>query len=353
MKFEPDYRNIEMAAWNRRPPRLPFYEHIIGIDTMEAILGRKFAGLISGNGADRKRFFEIYNRFFLEHGYDTVSFEVCVTEILPGGGALAGEQAGPIQTRADFEKYPWKDLARLFRERAESRFCALSEMLPPGMKAIGGIGNGVFEISEDLVGYEQLCFMMADDPQLFADLYMRIGDMLAALWAEFLDKFGNAYTVCRIGDDMGFKSAPLMSPETLKEHVVPQYHRIARLIHDSGHPFLLHSCGCIFDIMDDLIRAGIDAKHSNEDVIAPYDEWIKRYGDTIGLFGGIDTDHLCRMKPGEVYAFVLEEGQRFRRTAKGYALGSGNSIPGYVPPEAYLAMVNAGQKIREEEAANR
>lgn len=349
MTFVPDYRNIEMAARNTRPPRLPFYEHIIGVDSMEAILGRKFAGLVNGTDSDRVQFFSTYNRFFLDHGYDTVSFEVCVTEILPGGGALAGEQAGPIQTRSDFERYPWKDIPRIFRERAEPRFKALRDTLPPGMKAIGGIGNGVFEISEDLVGYEQLCLLMVDDPELFADVYAKIGDMLVTLWTEFLGKFGDAYVVCRIGDDMGFKSAPLMAPQTLKDHVVPQYRRLARLIHNSGHPFLLHSCGCIFDVMDDLIVAGIDAKHSNEDVIAPYDEWIKRYSDRIGLFGGIDTDRLCRMKPEEIYSYTLDAAARFRKTAKGYALGSGNSIPGYVAPEAYLAMLRAGEKIRAEE----
>ncbi len=28
--------------------------------------------------------------------------------------------------------------------------------------------------------------------------------------------------------------------------------------------FLLHSCGCIFEVMEDILATGIDAKHSNE-----------------------------------------------------------------------------------------
>ena len=43
--------------------------------------------------------------------------------------------------------------------------------MPVGMKALGGIGNGVFEISEDLVGFENLAYMQADDPELFEALY--------------------------------------------------------------------------------------------------------------------------------------------------------------------------------------
>ena len=70
------------------------------------------------------------------------------------------------------------------------------------------------------------------------------------------------------------------------------------LIKAAGKPFLWHSCGKIFAIMDDVIALGINAKHSNEDVIAPYDEWIARYGDRIGLLGGIDVDILCRQAAG-------------------------------------------------------
>jgi uroporphyrinogen decarboxylase len=47
---------------------------------------------------------------------------------------------------------------------------------------------------------------------------------------------------------------------------------------------------------------------------------------------------------------VLKRGRRFRAAARGYALGSGNSIPDYVPVEGYLAMLEAARKIREEEA---
>ena len=39
--------------------------------------------------------------------------------------------------------------------------------------------------------------------------------------------------------------------------------------------------------MEDLIGLGIDAKHSNEDQIAPFDRWIDLYGDRIGKQGKI------------------------------------------------------------------
>ena len=101
--------------------------------------------------------------------------------------------------------------------------------------------------------------------------------------------------------------------------------------------------------MEPVIQAGIDCKHSNEDVIAPFEEWINRYGSRIGLFGGIDVDVLCTNTPDEIYEKVLDKGRLYRNTANGYALGSGNSIPDYVPLEGYLAMLRAAQQIRVNE----
>jgi uroporphyrinogen decarboxylase len=101
--------------------------------------------------------------------------------------------------------------------------------------------------------------------------------------------------------------------------------------------------------MDDAINSGIDAKHSNENIIADFDRWIDLYGDRIGLFGGIDVDVLCQADTTSIYNHVVDKGTRYRARAKGYSLGSGNSIPAYIPVEGYLAMIKAVQKIRENE----
>jgi hypothetical protein len=46
---------------------------------------------------------------------------------------------------------------------------------------------------------------------------------------------------------------------------------------------------------------------------------------------------------------VIEKGSRFRRMARGYGLGSGNSIPSYVPVEGFMALIEAARVIREQE----
>jgi uroporphyrinogen decarboxylase len=167
-----------------------------------------------------------------------------------------------------------------------------------------------------------------------------------------LADYGDLFCLCRMGDDLGFKSSTLLKPATIREHILPQYRRVVGAAHKAGKPFLLHSCGKIFSLMDDLIGVGINAKHSNEDGICPYDEWITRYSDRIGLFGGIDVDLLCREAPGHIYDDVLAKGTSYRAAARGYALGSGNSIPDYVPVEGYLAMIRAAKEIRRREGGN-
>ncbi len=348
MPFEPDYTHMLAVMRNERPARLPVYEHLISPVIMEKILGVPFAALELGSGADLDEFFTHYSRFFKEMTYDTVSYEVCLTEILPGHGALRGGR-GPIQNRQDFDRYPWAELSDLYWAYAGQKFDALARHLPPGMQALGGVGNGVFEISEDLVGFEYLAYLKADDPELFARLYQKVGDLMVTLWQVFLRRYGDAFAICRFGDDLGFKSGTLVSPALIRQVILPQYRRVIDAIHQAGKPFLWHSCGKIFAVMEDVLALGIQAKHSNEDVIAPYEQWIALYGDRIGLLGGIDVDLLCRDEPAAIAAQVAERGRTYRRRARGYALGSGNSIPEYVPVAGYLAMLEGAQTIRQQE----
>ncbi|MGN1100292.1 MAG: uroporphyrinogen decarboxylase family protein [Christensenellales bacterium] len=342
--FTPDYHNILNAAENRQAERVPLYEHNISDVIMERLLDRKFAHL---HTSDLDAYFKEYDGFFEKFGYDTVTFEACVTEVLPHGGALAHPQPGYIDCVEKFETYPWDNILDLYVERFRPELDAMARNIPAGMKAIGGVGNGVFEIAEDLVGYENLCIMSFEEPELYARLFVKIGDLLCEIWKWFLDRYKDAYCVCRFGDDLGYKSNTMLSHDDIRTHIIPQYKRIVDLVHSYDRPFLLHSCGCIFDVMEDIISvAKIDAKHSNEDQISPFAFWVDTYGDRIGNFGGIDTDHLVRMDNAELEKLVVSTLEYCAKGHGGFAIGSGNSIPAYVDPEKYLVMINTVRKWR-------
>jgi uroporphyrinogen decarboxylase len=352
MNFIPDYHHFVDAVQNRKPSRLPMYEHFVDHHIIEIILGVPMH--YPDNNASPEQidtFYKNFCNFHREMTYDTIFFEASQSRGIPEHGAIYGGKPGPIQNRKDFDNYNWEQIPSLFWKFWEPRLDALCRHVPEGMKLVGGIGMGVFELSEDFVGYEYLCMMQFDDPELFAKLYVKIGDTMHAIWSRLLERYGDHFCVCRFGDDLGFKNSTLLSPATIKEHILPQHRRLISLIKSKGKPFIFHSCGCIFDVMEEIIANGIDAKHSNEDQIAPFDEWISRYGDRIGLLGGIDLNILCLDSPEKVKEKVIEMGTRFRKNAKGFALGSGNSIPDYIPAEGYLAMVEAVKEIRRREMA--
>ena len=345
--FQPDYRQILQVLYNQRPQRLPLYEHHIDEPFIAKALGREI-GLQGTTQADYEAYYRQIIGFWRDMTFDAFDYEAAICEIFPGHGAIMGGQ-GPIQTRADFEKYPFADLPRLFWETYHPRLEALRKVMPAGMKAFGGCGYGIFESSQDLVGMESLCMLQFDDPDLFADLFKKIGDLYVTLWSGMVRDYSDIFVFFRMGDDLGWKTSTTLAPDAIRKHILPQYRRVIEIVHQAGKKFLLHSCGCIFDVMEDIIALGIDAKHSNEDQIAPFDRWIELYGDRIGLFGGFDLNVLCLNKPDDVYREVLEKGTHYRQRMKGYGLGSGNSIPGYVPVEGFMAMVEATKTIRRNE----
>lgn len=345
--FQPDYNNLLQVLYNRRPDRLPLYEHHIDSPFISKILNEDL-DIEKVSSRDLDNYFRKIILFWKEMTYDGFDYEAAICEIFPQHGAILGGN-GPIQNRDDFNRYPWEDLPKMFWDKYTPRLESIRRTLPPGMKAFGGCGYGIFESAQDLVGYESLCMLMYIDPDLFRDLFVRIGDLYVELWSQMVERYSDIFVFFRMGDDLGFRTSTLLAPDTIREHILPQYKRVIDIVHRGNKRFLLHSCGNIFTIMDDILALGIDAKHSNEDAIAPYTEWINRYGNSIGLFGGIDMNNLILNSPDDVYRQVVEDGTLFRSMAKGYGLGSGNSIPDYVPVDGFLAMVEGVKEIRRRE----
>jgi uroporphyrinogen decarboxylase len=345
--FEPDYRHLLDAAGNRRPARVPLYDHLVNVGVQEKILGREIEPLLASD--DYADLVEGYRRqcaFGLQIGYDAISVEHCVTRLVQGSQGLCGRAGAIIHNLRDLEQYPWAEFPARYIKCFDAHFRALAEALPPGMKAVGGIGNGIFETVQDFVPLMELPFLMVDEPEAYALLWQRVGDIFAALWAWFLPRHGDAYAVCRMGDDLGYRSSTMLKPEQIRQHIIPQYKRVVDLVHAHNKKFLLHSCGRIFDVMEDMIGVvGIDAKHSNEDTIAPFQTWLDQYNDRIAVFGGIDMDLLCRATPDEI-AGRTRELLELTRNYRGFAVGCGNSIADYVPVENYLAMTEAARDWR-------
>ncbi len=340
-KFQPDYRHVVDAARNREASRLPLYEHGFDSGVVEKVIGEPVGPLCRGSYEDKKQGYRRKAECGVELGYDCVPFEVCLDSVVQGGAGLSGRATAIISKLQDVEEYPWKAKAAEFIALAEPHFAAMAETLPDGMKAVGGVGNGPFELIQDFVPFQELAYLQIDETDAYELLWVRIGDMLLEVWEWALRNHAESFAVCRFGDDLGFRSATLLQPDEIRKHVIPQYKRIVDLVHDYEKPFLLHSCGCIYGVMDDLIDvAGIDAKHSNEDAIDTFDVWVERYGGRIGNFGGIEMNIMTLNTPQEVRQYVLDLLPKVAGHG-GLAIGTGNQISSYTKPENWKAMCDA------------
>lgn len=125
--------------------------------------------------------------------YDAFDFEAPICDVFPEHGAIMGGKLGPIQTRSDFERYPFDEIPHLFWEANKPKLGAIRKVLPTGMKAYGGCGYGIFESAQDLVGYENLCIMQYIDPDLFRDLFIRIGDLYVELWSKMIQEYSDIF----------------------------------------------------------------------------------------------------------------------------------------------------------------
>jgi uroporphyrinogen decarboxylase len=245
------------------------------------------------------------------------------------------EKAGMITCWEEFENYPWpkpEDIDLYPLEYA-------AKQLPEGMGLLAEI-MGALEPVMWLMGYETMALALYDQPDLIEAMFDRIGDIFTPL-AQSLVQMERVIALW-MGDDMGHKTGTMISPTHLRKYAFPYHKRIARIAHNQGIPFLLHSCGDLDAIMDELIKEiGIDAKHSFEDVIEPVEIFAARYSDHISIIGGVDLDLLVRGTEEQVRnrtRHILEACAPTRA----YVLGSGNSIANYIPIENFLAMVDEG-----------
>jgi len=218
--FSPDYTHLLEVLNNRRPVRLPLYEHHIDPPFISKVVGYEL--VLNGS---RKEDYEDYYRkvagFWRGHGYDGFDYEAAICNVFPGHGAIMGGRPGPVQTRADFERYPFDEKPGIFWETYKPHLDAIRTVMPAGMKAFGGCGYGIFESAHDLVGFEYLCLTQYTDPDLFRDLFQKIGELYSRLWEKMVKEYSDIFVFFRMGDDLGHKSSTMLSPDTIREHILP------------------------------------------------------------------------------------------------------------------------------------
>ena len=333
----PDFNNILAVLSKSKPVRPTLFEFFLNGPLYE-----RLAGDVPVRSEDIRGYLSTI------HGFRNAGYDYATLKI-PGFGFPSGErrrgasvslnEGAVIKDRSSFDTYAWPDP----READYGFLDKLAPELPEGMKFILHGPCGVLENAIRLVGYEDLCFMTIDDMPLVSDIFEAVGSRLVEYYKSCVSH--EAVGAIIGNDDWGFKSQTMLPPEQMRSLVFPWHKQLVSVAHAAGKPAILHSCGCLTDVMDDIIDdMKYDGKHSYEDTIQPVEDAYDQYHDRIAILGGIDVDFVCRSTPEDVY----ERSLQMLKHDKAYALGTGNSVPEYVPDENYFAMIRAALDMRGE-----
>jgi uroporphyrinogen decarboxylase len=335
---QPDFNNLLAVLERRKPDRPTLFEFFLNDRLHQALSGIPSQTCKTDLDWNLQKM-----AAFRAAGYDYYDlllpgFSFPAGEVHPGR-TISQNEGAVITDRASFARYAWLD-----PDQADwALLDQVAARLPAGMKLIVYGPGGVLENAINLAGYEALCLMIADDPRLAVELFGEIGSRLERYYITAARH--PAVGACISNDDWGFKTQTLFSPPQMRKYVFPWHKRIVQAIHAGGVPAILHSCGHFERIIEDVIAdMAYYARHSYEDNIMPVEVSFERYGARIAHLGGIDLDFICRRSPEEVYArskAMLARGME----KGGYALGTGNSVPDYIPDEGYFAMTQAALEI--------
>jgi uroporphyrinogen decarboxylase len=331
---KPDFENnLLKVLRGERPDRATLFELFFSRKNLEFLAGETV------QGEDYVDFLRVNVKAMEKAGYDYAS---CHASNMTFASADHQQKAtkslndgGLITDWESFERYNWPDMDAQDYSRLER----IKPYLPEGMTLMVTGPCGVLENVISIVGYDHLCYMLYEDPELVKAIFDAVGSRLVRYYEDSL-----AYDTVGIissNDDWGFNTQTFLSPADMRKYLFPWHKKIVETAHKHGRPVLLHSCGCYAEVIDDIIDdLGYDARHSYEDNIIPVEQAYENLHDRIAVLGGIDIHFLATATPGEIYRrcrLMLE------RTSErgGYALGSGNSIADFVPNENLLAMISA------------
>ena len=245
--------------------------------------------------------------------------------------AWAPEQKGLITTWEEFERYTWPTPDQI----AYSRFDEARKALPEGMGIIGQYGD-IFTNAWELMGFETFATSMYEQPDLVKHVFEKVSGLILSMFdvmAE-MEYVGALW----YSDDIAYTGGLMVPPEFLREHFFPCLKRIGDLAKRRKIPFIYHSDGVLWSVMEEIIQCGVTALHPIEPKSMHIIELKHRFGDRLCLCGGVEVDVLARGSKEEVRALMTRYLEEVA-PGGGYCAGSSNSIPEYVKVENYIAMV--------------
>ena len=210
------------------------------------------------------------------------------------------------------------------------------------------IFGGVVQFTQYLRGFEDWFLDLALDERLAGTLFDAAVEQFTAQARSILKEVGDLIDIVAFGDDLGLQNGPMISPEQYRRLIKPRHKKILDVLKYGSRAFvLMHCCGSIAWVINDLIELGVDAINPVQVSAKDMDTKVlkKEFGDRITFWGGIDTQYV--LPSGTVQDVKSEVKKRIEDLAKGggFVLAPVHNIQPGVSVENIVAIYEAGQEF--------
>jgi len=204
------------------------------------------------------------------------------------------------------------------------------------------IGFSLYERAWTLRGMEALMMDFYDHPEFVHGLLNRIADYNLAQVQEALK-----YDIDAVyfGDDWGQQQGLQMGAKLWREFFRPALQRMYRAVRQAGKFVMIHSCGDVDELFDDLIDLGLNCFNPFQPEVMDIWSLLPQYRGRLAFHGGLSTQ---RTLPFGTVQEVRHEVDRLMALGRdgGYILAPAHDVEGDVPLENMLAAIEQVQSQR-------
>ncbi len=228
------------------------------------------------------------------------------------GISILGEvKEYPLKDWADFDKLRIPDITEPrrwaglegVREKAGDKFLLAS-------------GISIYERVHFIRGLENTWVDIYENPGELGNLLDLLTEMNLYCVERFADLGADGLIFC---DDWGLQNRLMISPRSWRELWMPRYRRIFQATREAGMLTFLHSCGYIVEILDDLIEAGLQVIHMDQQENMGLDLLGQRFGGRLTFFAPVDIQRtMATGTPEQIRAYCGAMVSKLGRPAGGF-----------------------------------